>query len=316
MKLNIGIMGAGGIAVKFAQAAAMVSDVEVRAVASKSLERAQRFAEANHIPHAFGDYQAMLSSGLIDAVYVATTGNFHYENILLALNSGMHVLCEKNMVATLKEAEHVFALAKEKRLFVMEAMWSCFVPAVQKAHQWIAEGRIGPVQLATYTGGINALPDHRIYNKALGGGSLYDLGVYPIEIVGYILGRRPLLLSSHVRTGPTDVDETVSLILDYEGCDGMLACTCHARIPSPSGFYGPKGFIRLEKTHMADHVCLYDGQFNLVERFDAPFENGFQFEIAHVRDCIAEGLIESPVMPWQTTLDSIRIYEGVLHHDA
>ena len=155
MKLNIGIMGAGGIAVKFAQAAAMVSDVEVRAVASKSLERAQRFAEANHIPHAFGDYQAMLSSGLIDAVYVATTGNFHYENILLALSSGMHVLCEKNMVATLKEAEHVFALAREKRLFVMEAMWSCFVPAVQKAHQWIAEGRIGPVQLALRSGRLS-----------------------------------------------------------------------------------------------------------------------------------------------------------------
>ncbi len=316
MKLNIGIMGAGGIAVKFVQAASMVSDVEVCAVASKSLGRARSFAEANHIPHAFGDYQAMLSSGLINAVYVATTGNFHYENILLALNSGMHVLCEKNMVATTKEAERIFALAKEKRLFVMEAMWSCFVPSVQKAHQWIAEGRIGIVHLATYTGGINALPEHRIYNKALGGGALYDLGVYPIEIVGYILGKRPFLLRNHVQIGTTGVDETVSLIVDYEGCDGMLACTCHARIPSPSGFYGSKGFIQLEKTHMADHACLYDGQFNLIERFDAPFENGFQFEITHIRDCISKGLIESPIMPWQATLDSIRIYEGALHHDT
>lgn len=316
MKLNIGIMGAGSIAVKFVQAAAMVPDVEVQAIASKSFERAQHFAETNHVPHAFGDYQSMLSSGLINAVYIATTGNFHYENILLALNSGMHVLCEKNMVATIKEAEQIFSLAKEKQLFVMEAMWSCFIPAVQKAHEWIAEGRIGPVQIATYTGGINALPDHRIYNQALGGGALYDLGVYPIEILGYILGKRPVLLNSHVQTGSTDVDETVSLILDYEGCDGIIACTCHARIPSPSGFYGPKGFIRLEKTHMADYVCLYDGQFNLIERFDASFENGFQFEIAHIHHCITKGLIESPVMPWQATLDSIRIYEGVLRHDA
>lgn len=316
MKLKIGIMGAGGIAVKFAQAAIMVPDVQVCAIASKSLERAQCFAETNHIPHAFGNYQEMLSSGLINAVYISTTGNFHYENILLALHNGMHVLCEKNMVATLREAEKIFALAKEKHLFVMEAMWSCFVPAVQKAHQWIAEGRIGPVQLATYTGGINALPDHRIYNKELGGGALYDLGVYPIEIVGYILGKRPTLLSSNVHMGFTDVDETVSMLLDYEGCDGLLACTCHARIPSPSGFYGPKGFIRLEKTHMADHVCLYDGQFALVERFDAPFKNGFQFEIDHMRNCIEAGLMESPVMPWRTTLDSIRIYEGVLRYDA
>lgn len=312
MSLRIGIIGAGGIAVKFSQAVTMTDGVELKAVASKSLERAERFAAMNNVSQAFGSYEEMLDSGLVDLVYVATTGNFHYENILLALSYGKHVICEKNMVATVEEAERVFEEAKKRNRFVMEAMWSCFVPCVRKAREWIAEGLIGEPQLATYTGGINALPDHRIYVKELGGGALYDLGVYPLEIVGFVLGRRPLDAIGRVKYGPTGVDETVSMIVDYEGVDAQLACTCHARIPSPSGFYGPKGYIRLEKTHMADKVCLYDGQFNLVKEYNMPFENGFQFEIAHARDCIAAGLLESPDMTWQMTLDSNRIYRKVL----
>jgi len=313
MKQRIGIMGAGSIAVKFAQAAEMVDNVEVTAVASKSYERAESFAQANGIPSAFGSYGEMLASDLVDWVYIATTGNFHYENILLALSYGKHVLCEKNMVATTEEAEHVFNAARQKGLFVMEGMWSCFVPCVQKAREWIAQGRIGVPALATYTGGIHAPANHRIFVRELGGGALYDLGVYPLEIVSYVLGRRPMDAVSCVKTGVSGVDETVSLIVDYEGVQGCLACTCHARIPSPSGFYGSDGFIRMEKTHMTDSVKLYDEQFNLVEEYNSAFENGFQFEIAHVRDCIAAGMTQSPVMTWQMTLDSTRIYGKVLN---
>lgn len=312
MKQRIGIMGAGDIAVRFVQAAAMVDGVEVTAVSSKSLARAQAFAQANGVPAAFGSYEAMLSSGLVDWVYIATTGNFHYENILLALSHGKHVLCEKNMVAEPEEAEHVFSLAKEKGLFVMEGMWSCFVPCVQKAREWIAQGRIGKPALATYTGGIHAPADHRIFSKELGGGAMYDLGVYPLEIVSYVLGRRPLDAICRVDWGDSGVDETVSLIVNYEGVQGCLACTCHSRIPSPSGFYGPGGFIRMEKTHMTDSVKLFDEQFNLVDEYTYAFENGFQFEIAHVRDCIEAGMTESPEATWQMTLDSTQVYRKVL----
>lgn len=312
MKLRFGIMGAGGIAVRFVNAVGMVDDVCVTAVASKNLERAQAFAESQKIPLAFGSYEEMAQSGEIDAVYVANTGNFHFDSIMLALRSGLAVLCEKNMVCTVREAEQVFALAKEKNLFVMEGMWSDFIPCVQKARQWIEEGKIGPVQIATYTGGINAWPEHRIFVKELAGGALYDLGVYPIEIVGYILGRNPESAIAKVKMGETGVDVTVNMIVTYGDVDASLQCTCRSRIPSPSAFCGPGGYIMMEKTHMAEKVSRYDGQFKLVEEYYHPFENGFQYEIVHMRDCIRAGLIESPVVTWETTLSSTRIYEQIL----
>lgn len=309
MTLRFGIIGAGNIAAKFCSASRLAKDVEVVAAASRSIARAQRFAAENNVPAAYGDYCEMLEKVDMDAVYVATTGNFHFENIMLCLEHHKHVLCEKAMVMTTAEAEAVFAKARENNCFVMEAMWSCFVPSVQKARQWIAQGLIGPVQIATYTGGINAPAEHRIYDKSLGGGALYDLMVYPIEIVSYIVNHPLKNLQSHLRFGETGVDEMNSLILHFETCDAMLACSTHARIPSPAAFYGPKGYILLHKAHMASYCERYDGQFQLAERFNYPIENGFEFEIAHVRDCILQGRLESEIMPWSSTLQCVNIFE-------
>lgn len=311
--LRFGIMGAGHIAAKFCAAARLVEEVEVVAVASKDAARARQFAADNGVEASYGDYALMLEQGGVDVVYIATTGNFHYENIMLSLKHQKHVLCEKAMVETAREAQAIFAEAKERQCFVMEAMWSRFLPAVRKAKEWVAQGRIGPVQIATYTGGINPTPDHRIFNKPLGGGAMYDLLVYPVEIVTYIVNQRLVDMQSHLRFGEkTGVDEMCSLLLQFETCDATLQCATHARIPSPSGFYGPKGYIRMEKTHMTTSCDLYDGEFQLVEHFNHPFDNGFEFQIAEVRDCVAKGLLESPIMPWADTLQCAEIFDRCL----
>lgn len=310
---KFGIMGAGNIANRFCDAVRRINgDIQVAAVSSKSEERAKSFAEKNDIPHYYAGYENMLSSEELDAVYIATTNNFHYSDCILAIEHGLPVLCEKPLMMSSGEARKVFKRAEEKNVFVMEGMWSRFIPCVQKAHEWISSGRIGTVKIANYLGGINAPEDHRIYVPELGGGAMYDLAVYPFEIVTYLVNQKLVDYKYSIRWLNSQIDENDSLILNFEECDATIQSSLHTRIPSPSGFYGTEGFIQMEKTHMASKVSLYDEAFNLVESFEHPCENGFEWEIEHVRDCVRSGLIESPIMPWKDTLLCAKVFDRCL----
>lgn len=308
-EFKFGIMGAGNIANKFADAARRVDGVTVTAVASKEETRAKAFAEKNSIPSYYVGYENMLSNADIDAVYIATTNNFHYSDCIMAINHGIPVLCEKPLMMSQKEAEEVFALAKEKNVFVMEGMWSRFIPCVQKAHEWIEQGRIGVIQVASYLGGINAPNDHRIYVPELGGGAIWDLLVYPFEIVTYLVNQNLVDYKYSIRWMNKDIDETDSMILNFEQCDATIQVSLHTRIPSPSGFYGTEGFITMEKTHMTSKVQLFNEQFELIDSFNSPIENGFEYEIMEVRDCVLANKIESQVMPWKDTLLCAEVFE-------
>ena len=149
--IHFGIIGAGDIARKFADAVRQLDNAEVIAVASKSLDRAQEWAAREHIPSYYGNYAELLANPRIDAVYIATTTNAHYDNILQCLQAGKHVLCEKSLVRSAHEALTVCSLAKQKNLFLMEAMWTRFLPKTITAKQWIQEGRIGKVKLMQAT---------------------------------------------------------------------------------------------------------------------------------------------------------------------
>lgn len=307
--IRFGIIGAGSIAVKFCEAVKKVEEAQVCAIGSKSLERARAFAEANGIPQYYGSYEEMLQNARIDAVYIATTCNFHYENCLLCIDYGKAVLCEKSMVLKKEEAEEIFRRAKEKQVFVMEAMWSVFLPTVKKAREWIREGRIGTVHLANYTGGIHAQPGNRIFNLELGGGAMYDLTVYPIEIVASLIPQKLLGVKAEIITGDTGVDVTNSVLLQYEYCRAALQTTAFARVPSPSGFYGSKGYIQMQQTHRCERCDLYDEEFRLAESYSCPVENGFEYEIQEVVDCLKAGKLESEVMPHAATLQCLEIFE-------
>lgn len=306
---KFGIMGAGSIAEKFCQAVQLVDGAEVAAVSSKSMQRAEEFAKKNEVPAFYGNYKDMLEKAGVDAVYIATTNNFHYDNCMLCLDYGKAVLCEKTMVMSKKEALAVFKKAKEKKVFVMEAMWSRFIPAIAKAKEWIDKDRIGTIHIATYTGGINVPDSHRIFSPELGGGALYDLLVYPIEIVTYLLNQPLRGVKADLKFSSTGVDSVNNVLLQFEQCQAGLQCTTHARIPSPSGFYGSKGYIRIEQTHRASVCEMYDSEFCLVERFEAPIQNGFEFEIAEVKKCVEQGKLESDIMPHSATLQCLEIME-------
>ena len=307
--IRLGIIGAGGIAVKFCEAVKLVDGVEVLAVASKSVQRAEDFVKANGVCEYYGDYEQMLKESEVDAVYIATTNNFHYENCLICIEYGKAVLCEKSMVLEKKEAQEIFRRAKEKQVFVMEAMWSVFLPTIKKVKQWIMEDRIGTIHLANYIGGINAQPDHRIFDPDLGGGILYDLCVYPIEILSFLIPQQLLDVKAEIVIGETGVDISNNLLFIYDTCRASLQCTAHSRVPSPSGFYGTKGYIQMSQTHRCQTCALYDEEFQLVEEYSYPTQNGFEFEIAELRDCLIAGKLESEIMPHAATLHCLDIFE-------
>ena len=313
--IRFGIIGAGNIANKFCDAAKLTEGAEVIAVASKSMERAQTFADRNGVPQAFDSYEEMLKTAEIDAVYIATTHNFHMDNIRLCFEYGKHVLCEKAMVLTADDAREVFRLAREKNLFCMEAMWTNFLPQVQKAKEWITSGAIGEIQAVSAVIGFNCggNPESRLYNPDLAGGAMYDIGVYPAEIVSYLVGEPIEDCMGVWRPHPvTGVDERVTFIVRYASCDAAIQCILTSNAREYMMFNGSGGCIELPWSSSGSVARRYDGRRQLAETFELPLVNGFVYEIEEVVRCINEGRITSDIMPPEATIQCAELYDKIL----
>ncbi len=313
--IRFGIIGAGNIANKFCDAAKLAEGAEVIAVSSKSMDRAQAFAERNGVPQAFDSYEEMLKTADIDAVYIATTHNFHMDNIRLCFEYGKHVLCEKAMVLTADDAREVFRLAKEKNLFCMEAMWTNFLPQVQKAKEWITSGAIGEIQAVSAVIGFNGggNPESRLYNPDLAGGAMYDIGVYPAEIVSYLVGEPIEDCMGVWRPHPvTGVDERATFIVRYASCDAAIQCMLTSNAREYMMFNGTKGCIELPWSSSGSVAKRYDGRRQLAETFELPLANGFVYEIEEVVRCIHEGRLTSDIMPPEATIQCAELYDKIL----
>lgn len=313
--IRFGIIGAGNIANKFCDAAKLAEGAEVCAVASKSMERARAFAEKNGIPAAYDSYEEMLKTADIDAVYIATTHNFHMDNIRLCFEYGKHVLCEKAMVLTAADAREVFRLAKEKNLFCMEAMWSNFLPQVKKAKEWITSGAIGEIQAVSAVIGFNGggNPESRLYNPDLAGGAMYDIGVYPAEIVSYLVGEPIEDCIGVWRPHPvTGVDERAAFIVRYPSCDAAIQCLLTSNVREYMIFNGTKGCIELPWSSSGYTAKRYDSRRQLAETFEERFANGFVYEIEETVRCISEGRITSDIMPPEATIQCAELYDKIL----
>ena len=307
------IWGAGSIAHTHAEAL-RACGIPIAAVVSRRESAAGEFAARWGITR-FGTDPAILFEDGIDCIHICTPPNLHYEMALECLNHGKHVLCEKAMVLTEADAREAFALAKEKGKFLMEAMWSRFLPQYQTARRWIEEGRIGAIQSAACSIGFraNQNPEGRILNPKLAGGALYDIGVYAIEPLTYLIGE-PVedVLGVWRPHSVTGVDERVTAILRFPCCDAVIQATVAA---NPREYYyisGDKGFIELPFVTFGDRVRLYDGNRNLVEEVVEPWENGFVYEIQEVIRCIREGKLYSETMPPEATIECAQIFDKIL----
>lgn len=319
-----GILGTGKIAKAFANGLKDTPDAELVAVASRSAQGAATFGDEFGVPRRHASYQALADDADIDVVYIATPHPMHHENALMCLNAGKPVLVEKSFTLNRRQAEEIVALARAKKLFAMEAMWSRFMPAIVEARRIIDSGEIGKVGSVNADFGFAspAGPEHRLFNPGLGGGALLDLGIYPLSLSAFFLG--PIDSVQAVgELGPTGVDVQTAFTLKHKsGAVSACACSLRARTPCEFTISGDKGFVRLNtRFHYTESltVDLLDGGRREINV--ARSGNGYPHEAIEVGRCLRAGLLESPVMPLDETvqlmgiLDTMRAQVGV-HYSA
>lgn len=297
------ILGAGKIANKFAQDFSVIKNAELVAVASSDAIRAKEFAAKYTIPQCI-TYDELYKSDSIDAVYIATTHNFHYEQTLACLQHGKAVLCEKPITVNQKQFEALAKLAKEKNVFLMEAMWTYFLPAIIQAKQWIAGGRIGSIKAlqADFGFSMEFNPEGRLYNINLAGGALLDLGIYPIAFTNFFMNRKPDSIMASGVIGKTNVDESTGIVLKYGNVVASLFTTMAAKTQLKAFVYGDKGYIEIPMFFKAPEASLYNEEMQLVETFkDSRATHGYNFETQEVTDCLLNGQTESSIMPLSTS---------------
>ena len=314
-KFRFAIMGAGKIAVKFCEAVGLLEDCEVAAVASKSAKRAERFADANHVGGHYDSYERMLVEEKPDCVYIAVTPDAHYELSMLCLKYKVPVLCEKAMFLNSAQAEEVFARARETGVFVMEAMWSRFLPTVKKVREWIDKGKIGKLSFMDISIGFLAAPDpeSRFLNAALGGGAAFDVTVYVYEIADFYMHRKPDEVQVAAVWGPTGVDVTDHVVLRYGDVMASLTGSFAADLDGKAVIYGDGGKIVMAHPHHGSEAFLYPSDGGEAVYFhDTDTQNGFVYEIQEAMDCIRAGKVESEVVPHSLTLDCARLFDRIM----
>ena len=311
-----GVIGCGLIAPKFFHALENTGEGRVVAAASKSMRRAQKLKKNLGIERVYGSYTEMLETEKLDAVYIANTHAEHYPSAKLCLEHDLPVLIEKAFTRNEAEAEELIDLATEKKLFLMEAMWTRFNPATLKLRELLATGEIGDVKRlkADFCTKMplcaKTLPWNRMYSPKLAGGAMLDVGIYPLAYAHMIFGRRPDRVSGSADMAWTGVDKTSEYHLDYgQGIRAELTSSFIEERPRDVVITGSKGIIKVPMFPSADKFMITrPGRAPETITCEA---SGFEHEIREVHRCLREGLIESPLMPLAETLDIIRTADSL-----
>lgn len=309
-----GIAGPGGISGAFAKDLAFASGAELVAVGGRNPDKARKFAAEHGVPRAYGSMEELAADPEVEIVYVGTVHPVHKENTLLFLRSGKSVLCEKPFAMNAAETEAMIAAAAENGVFLMEAMWTRYLPAIVRTRQWLAEGKIGEVKLLqaelgfVYDGG----PEHRLINPELGGGALLDVGVYPVSFASMVFGCQPDRVESTVRFGETGVDEQFALLCDYGGgVSAMLNGSFRLGLINDAMIYGTKGRIHIPGFPWAHGATLHVPGEEPVAFADDRRCGGYAFEAEEAMACLRGGRRESANLPLNETLAIMRTLDTV-----
>lgn len=297
-KVRWAILGAGQIAHQFVHDFKFVNNAELVAIASGDSERAKAFAAQYSIPDALS-HDELYNSDLIDAVYIATTHNFHFEQSLACIKHGKAVLCEKPITINDSEFKRLATVANGKQVFLMEAMWTYFLPALQKAKEWIEKGRIGAIRViqADFCFLMEYNPSGRLYNPELAGGALLDVGIYPIAFATYFMNRKPDSIKASAIIGKTNVDEFTGMVFHYDDISAILYSSMRVNTLNKGIISGDRGSIEIPDFYKAGSAFLYDSEHQLVESFtDQRSGLGYNYEIQEVTDCVLNGSHESRIV--------------------
>ena len=313
-KIRWGILSTGSIARKFTEGLGALADAEIVAVGSRTRAAADKFADEWHIPHRHDSYEALAADADVDAIYVATPHSLHAANSILCLTAGKAVLCEKPFAINAAQAEEVIAVARARGVFCMEAMWSRFLPTLAKLRELLAAGRIGQVRMVIADFGFRAGfdPAGRLFDPALGGGGLLDVGVYAVSVASMVLGGEPAEIASLAELGRTGVDEQAAMVLKYAtGQLAVLYTGVRTSTPQEVTVLGTDGSIRLESPWWrGERMTVRAG--GAEEALELGYDgNGYNCEAAEVMACLRAGKTESDVMGLDETLSIMRTLDAI-----
>lgn len=308
-KVRWGIVSTGRITHQFVQDFAYVPNGEVVAVASRSLESANEFAGEYGIPRAYADYGQMLDDADVDAVYVATPHTLHYQNTIDAIQARKHVLCEKPFTVGVREARNLFHIAEQSSVFVMEAVWTYFLPAIQKARDWVKQGRVGRIRQFKADFGYPLLPfdpGRREYNAKLAGGCLLEMGIYPVALAWLFMQRDPVDIQVTAHRAPNGVEDDLAMLFDYgdesDGAVATLGTSFRSKLQNWAYVIGEEGYIAIPDFWRASECSLYQLDTR-VDHFDDGRESlGFNYETVAANEDILAGRQQNSLVSWANTI--------------
>jgi predicted dehydrogenase len=317
--VRFGILGLGKIASKFAHDINLVEGVELTAVGSRNLQKAQEFAEKFNASFYYSSYEEVLENPSVDVVYIATPHHIHYKNTMQCLNAGKAVLCEKPFAMKASEVVEMIALAREKDLFLMEALWTRFIPGTIKVMNLLKQGVIGEIKVLKADFGFIVSKERagRLTDPAMGGGSLLDIGIYPVFLSLLLLGKPEEIIAMAQLHNNTDRQCVVTL--KYKESMALLISSFESNLTTAAVIYGSQGSIRM---HAEFHQCsriTVSRNDQSEEVYEIPYEGlGYCHEIKEVRDCLNNNQLESSLMRWSDsftlmdTLDQIMKQIGMV----
>ncbi|MEH0157424.1 Gfo/Idh/MocA family oxidoreductase [Limibacter armeniacum] len=315
-KIKWGIIGPGKIASAFANDFKYAGYCALHAIASRDDEKAKTFAEEFGAAKAYGSYEALYADPEVEAVYIATPHNFHFECAKAALEAGKAVLCEKPITINPSELHSLIETAKANDTYLMEGMWTYFLPAIQKAQQWVAEGRIGEVRHIKADFGFKVPfdPHSRLFNPNLAGGTILDIGIYNIAMATLFFHSKPTSMQVMAQKAPTGVDSDVNMLFEYpNGRKADLHTSFNYMLPNFAHIIGENGFISIPNFWQADACTLHlEGG---IEKFEAKRQGfGFSYQIEAVSKDLLEGKKMSDTVPHSVSMLFQEVMEEVVSH--
>ncbi len=310
--LRWGFLSAGGIATAVADDF-RIAGITIQAVGARELAKANEFADKFGIPNRHQGYEALVNDPEVDAVYVSTPHPWHHQHALLALNAGKHVLLEKPFTINAREAQEIKDVAVSKHLFVLEAMWSRFLPSMDAIFEVINSGVLGEIRLLTadHSQYLPNIP--RLWEPELGGGALLDLGIYPVSFAVRVLGLPKSVCAKATLTGQ-GVDETTSLIFEYEnGAHAALTTCMSAAGPVTATVVGTFGRIEIDNSfYNQTSFRVYNQGGEVIQSYNEKIEGvGRQFQGLHLEKCVAAGLLESPILSVSESVEIMRLMDSI-----
>lgn len=312
-KMKVGIIGAGNIARTLTKTMQQMKDVEVYAISSRSKEKAEEFRREFSLAKAYGSYEELVNDDEVELVYIATPHSHHYEHMKLCLEHKKPVLCEKAFTFNSEEAREIAELAREKQVYVAEAIWTRYMPSRKIIDEVISSGIVGKISMMTCNLAYDIDDKERIIRPELAGGALLDLGVYGLNFIIMHFGKDIERMNVSVVKTETEVDGKLNISLIYK--NGFMAVSTHGIYgcsDKKGVFYGEKGYIVVNNINNPASIDVFDDKNELIKHISFPEKiSGYEYQITEAVNCIREGKLESSSMPLSESVYMMELMDEV-----